>query len=179
MNNNVTYRVAVENDIAKISRLNKVHLLKDENPNSQKGFVVVPFASDLLSSIAPLGLTTVCECNGVFAGYLVVMDWAEAGKIDYFQKLIISEQYKFDGQDITADNSVVLGQVCISEEFQGQGLLRGFYEHLRKISDKTFTLSEVERRNEISLLVHQRLGMKVVGVYESDGLTWDVVSMQL
>ena len=75
---------------------------------------------------------------------------------------------RFEGEQLTG-NSIVSGQVCVGEQFRGQGVfdkLRAFYRDAYKTKYK-YLLTEISQRNQRSLRAHKRIGFQTIKQYQA------------
>jgi len=114
--------------------------------------------------------------NGIVVGYALVMlkEFSElipvlvpmfetVGKLNYNQKLL--------------NNYYVMGQICISADYRGQGILARLYlKHRDLYSDKfEVCITEVSVSNYCSMRAHEKVGFKTIHTFEDKTDIWIIL----
>ena len=72
---------------------------------------------------------------------------------------------------------VVVGQLCVSKNYRGLGLVKQMYQHFRKTlsPDFDYCITDVAKDNPRSLKAHLKSGFRIVDTLQYGGLEWDIV----
>jgi ribosomal protein S18 acetylase RimI-like enzyme len=72
----------------------------------------------------------------------------------------------------------VMGQICVSKAYRGQGMVQMLYQHHKKIYQAQFELfvTEISIRNPRSLRAHEKIGFKTIHTYRDRLDEWAVVA---
>lgn len=150
----------------------------DESTRSAQGFVTALYSLDVLMDMHK---TTpgVIACDGdSLCGYVLAADrnlegrhpildslYQEANKSRYKETLLDSIPY------------LVVGQVCIAQQYRGKGLFSALYEYYREYYQKTYPccLTDIDLSNVRSLRAHLNLGFETVSTFRTDQSQWQVV----
>ena len=168
-----------DKDLKEILQLQKRNLEASitTDESQKEGFVTVDHDFDLLAKMN-VPFPHIIAKDEVVVGYALVMQrsfandipvlipmFEQINSIDYNGKLLAQEKY------------FIMGQVCISKGYRGQGLFRGLYEKMRDEMSPHFkyVITEVSERNQRSLRAHLKVGFKDVKQYEADGEKWIIL----
>ena len=170
-------------DIAAILALQRVNHVKqlDAATIKSQGFITFEYSLEPLWAMNQNFPSIVAWGEpGELAGYCLSgcsTDRGHFGALDdmyaYFETL------EFAGKKLGGAPFMCNGQVCVAENFRGQGVFDGMYLAFKELWSPQFDccVTEISQRNTRSLRAHQRLGFEVFHEY-SDGIfneTWDVV----
>jgi hypothetical protein len=72
---------------------------------------------------------------------------------------------------------IVGGQICVDQDFRGQGLVSRLYHKTRDILYPAYRLcvTEIAERNQRSLKAHQNMGFEVIYNYPGQNELWHIV----
>lgn len=167
-------------ELAQILALQQRNLrgTRDPETEARQGFVYAEHTLDLLAAMAAQ-LPQVIALDGAhLAGYSLAMS---APMRDFLPALApMFEQFdrlQWRGQRLADLPYVVGGQVCVDMVYRGQGLIGRLYATLRAHLPSTVAccVTEIARRNAVSLRAHQRIGFAPIGEYRDAGEDWVVV----
>jgi hypothetical protein len=71
----------------------------------------------------------------------------------------------------------VMGQICVAENYRGQGVFDGLYQKHREKYSSQFDLliTEVSKRNTRSMKAHERVGFKTVHSFRDHTDEWNII----
>ena len=163
--------------ILQLQKQNLFSSISDEE-QSQQGFVFAEHTIPLLKMMAAHLPQVIALSNGKVVGYTLAMPVSMKDKIPSLVPMFTEfERSKYKGKLLTAYRFMVGGQVCVDKDFRGQGLLSRLYNECRKrlSSDYQLCVTEIARRNVVSLRAHLKMGFEVIGSYHDGKELWDVV----
>jgi GNAT superfamily N-acetyltransferase len=72
----------------------------------------------------------------------------------------------------------VMGQICVSDRYRGQGVFDALYrEHRARYADRfSLSVTEIATRNTRSMRAHARVGFEVVTIYRDAQDEWAVAA---
>ncbi|TVP51441.1 MAG: GNAT family N-acetyltransferase [Mongoliibacter sp.] len=88
------------------------------------------------------------------------------------------DQILYKGSNVSDYQYIVIGQVCVDQDYRGKGLLDlayAFYKETHK-GNFHFGITEIATRNQRSIRAHQRIGFKEIHQF-TDSLpeNWSIV----
>lgn len=83
----------------------------------------------------------------------------------------------WQGESLADGRYYVMGQVCVAEEYRGQGAFDGLYQKHREVYGPDFDLlvTEVSTNNTRSMRAHERVGFRTIHVHKDYVDEWNVV----
>lgn len=163
-------RVAIASDIDEILQLQSMNLDANLSAAERKeGFVTTPFTADQIKVLLSQTGVFVAEKQEIVVGY------AFAGNWDFFSQWAIFPymisrfgQLKFQGTQISVDNSFQYGPVCIERRLRGGGVLPQLFETIRSnFSARPIGLTFINKANPRSLAAHTRkLKLHIIDEFE-------------
>jgi ribosomal protein S18 acetylase RimI-like enzyme len=168
-------------DIQQILDLQKENLPQNISMQEaiEQGFLTVQHDFALLEKMNALAPSVIAQANDKVVGYCLAM-------LTHFQQDIpvlvpmfeIFQTIDYQGKKLSNYAYLVMGQVCVSKDYRGQGIFDKLYEHLKDSYKNTYELmlTEVATRNTRSMRAHERVGLQNVHEYASeDGEKWAVM----
>lgn len=170
-----------DEDLLQILDLQKRNLPKNlsQEEINREGFVTVSHSFEDLKKMNGYEQSIIAKENNTVVAYLLAM--TEKSKHDIPVLVPMFEVFNtitYNEKNISAYNYLVVGQVCVSKENRGKGLLDDCYQAYRKaFSEKyDFAITEIAQKNIRSMKAHQRVGFKTIYQYtDSNGIDWDIV----
>lgn len=112
-------------------------------------------------------------------GYLLAMRQELRNDIPVLIPMFeIFDNLEYNNKKLGEYNYIVVGQVCIAEQYRGKGILDAMYfEYKKQLSSKyDFAITEIDTKNTRSIKAHERIGFKRLHNYTSpDGKNWEIV----
>lgn len=146
----------------------------------EQGFVTVRHGLSDLQKMDAIEKSILAKDDDQVIGYLLAM--TERSKDDIPILIPMFELFKkinFNGKPVSEYNYMVVGQVCISKQYRGKGILDDCYkfykEHFKNKYDLAIT--EIATTNLRSIRAHERTGFREIHRYTDPGNTeWSVVA---
>ncbi|WP_128547705.1 GNAT family N-acetyltransferase [Larkinella soli] len=165
--------------IRELQRRNLRTVLTADAMESQ-GFLTIEHDLSLLQRMNAAEPAVIARDGQTVAGYCLAMlpsfRYEIPGLVLMFDML---DGLSFDSRPLRERNYVVVGQVCVSEEYRGMGLFDRMYAHFRDTLQPRYELSvtEIAVRNRRSRRAHERVGFQKIHTYfdPANGEDWDVV----
>jgi hypothetical protein len=181
----IVFEVAfTEQHFEQILQLQKQNLFSaiNEEQQAQQGFVFAEHTISLLKMMAAHLPQVMAVSNSKVVGYNLAMPVSMKNEIPSLVPMFTEfERSQYKGRPLATYNFMVGGQVCVDQDFRGQGLLRRLYHETRNRLPTGYQLcvTEVAARNSISLKAHQKMGFEVVSTYHDGKELWQVVVWDL
>lgn len=153
-----------------------------EEQQAKQGFVFAEHTVPVLKKMALHLPQVIAVSQGRVVGYNLAMTAAMENEIPSLSPMFaLFERIHYHGKPLPACNFMVGGQVCVDEDFRGRGLLSRLYHETRNrvYPDYQLCVTEIARRNDISLRAHLKMGFEVISTYRDDKELWDVVAWDL
>ena len=76
---------------------------------------------------------------------------------------------------------LVMGQICIDKPFRRQGIFKGLYSFMKEKFKNEFDwiITEVDTKNQRSLLAHKNIGFKQLYSYSCSGTDWELIYLPI
>ncbi|WP_199139267.1 GNAT family N-acetyltransferase [Pedobacter sp. ASV12] len=144
----------------------------------QQGFVFAEHNMELLKTLAAELPQVVALANEKVVGYNLAMTASMKSIIPSIIPMFDAfERCTYQNKALTSYPYIVGGQVCVDQNFRGNGLLSKLYHATKDLVDKDYQLcvTEISTRNHLSLKIHQRMGFEVINTYQDDKELWNIV----
>ncbi len=167
--------------ILQLQRQNLFSTISEEQ-QAQQGFVFAQYNIALLEMMASHLPQVIAVNNGKVIGYNLAMPVSMKNELPSLVPMFTEfERSKYKGRPLAEYRFMVGGQVCVDQDFRGQGLLRRLYHETRNMLPPGYQLcvTEVATRNDVSLRAHQKMGFEVVSTYHDGKEQWNVVVWDL
>ena len=156
----------------------------DPETKADQGFLTVRHEPEVLHRMNRFYPSVIAKSGEVLAGYCLVMPRDFAVEIPVLAPMFeVLDTLNWQGRPLNEFHWFVMGQVCVAEEFRGQGVFDGMYRTLREHCRADFDLlvTEISARNTRSLRAHERVGFQTMHhYYDADTDDhWVVVGMEL
>lgn len=148
---------------------------------SRDGFTSVRHDPETLQVMNRQCPSAIALSDAKLAGYCLMMPQSFRSRIAILQPMFaLLDQLHWKGQALAQNPCwFVMGQVCVAQEFRGQGVFDGLYQQLRKTYSPQFdfVITEISQRNGRSLRAHRRVGFELLHAYDDSVAdeTWEVV----
>ena len=149
---------------------------------STEGFVFAEHTLPLLRRMAAESPQAIALVDGRVVGYCLSL--VASMKAEVPSLVPMFEQFaecSHRGKPLASYRFIVGGQVCVDRAHRGQGLLARLYGQLRQSVGQAYDLcvTEVARRNQVSLRAHGRMGFEVIASYKDSLEEWLIVAWDL
>jgi GNAT superfamily N-acetyltransferase len=168
-------------DLAGIMELQRanlpVNLSNDEI--RQQGFVTVQHSMEDLRQMHQYEKNIIAKDDEAVVGYLLAMTKYSKADIPVLVPMFeIFDEIIYKGKPVSSYNYILVGQVCVSKAYRGQGLLDKCYEAYRNHFEPEydFAITEIATSNQRSINAHKRIGFDEVHCYtDPAGAEWSIV----
>ncbi|MDO1446158.1 GNAT family N-acetyltransferase [Rhodocytophaga aerolata] len=163
--------------IVELQQQNLAGNLTDEQKRSQ-GFVTLVHTDNVLQRMNNTEPSIIALDENKIAGYCLAMTESFAEEFPDLQPMYQEITRMQAENTLPAKPYITIGQVCVAQEYRGQGVFDSLYEAFKKQFSQryAFAVTEVSARNQRSLQAHKRVGFTVIHTHPGgDWLTvlWD------
>ena len=167
----IVLKIADLSHIVGILALQELYLVTNlSDEEKQAGFVTTRFTIDQLQDIISQQGLFVAIDKDVLVAYIFGGDWDFYSQWPIFKHMITYfPDLDFKNFDINTTESFQYGPICIHEDYRGNGLIKPFFEFMRKEMVKRFPLSLtfINKKNIPSLRAHTtKLNWETIGEFE-------------
>lgn len=166
--------------IIALQQQNLYKLLSAER-QAEQGFVFAEHTIALLKSMASDLPQIIALADGKLVGYTLAMSASMKNDLPSLAPMFAEfEKCIYKSIPLTDYRFAVGGQVCVDENYRGLGLLSKLYKAAKEYlqADYQLIVTEVSRRNRISLKAYQKMGFEVIHSYNGEEL-WDVIAWDM
>jgi hypothetical protein len=153
------------------------NISKDEM-NSQ-GFVTLRHDLQTLQQMHALSPSVIIKDEDEIVGYaLTMLPECRILVPDLEPMFDLLDGLTWNSRQLSTVRFYVMGQICISKAYRGQGMVQLLYQHHKKIYQPQFDLlvTEISIRNPRSLRAHEKIGFKTIHAYRDRLDEWAVVA---
>ena len=173
--------IATKADIRQILTLQAINLASNITPKqiAEQGFLTVQHDQALLQRMNELEQGIIIKHGSDIAGYILAMSKELRHDIPILIPMFnIFDELNYDGKRLDQYRYIVVGQVCIAEEYRGRGTFDQAYQAYKALLSPKydFAITEISSRNLRSIRAHQRVGFEFIHEFEApDGENWQIV----
>jgi len=176
----VTHREELE----QLLQLQAANLRDHVSPEqaAREGFVTVAHTLDVLERMHALAPSVIAKDGERLAGYALVMPVETRTFVPILEPMFqLLEKLSWRGRPLRDSPYYVMGQVCVAEEYRGQGVFDALYREHRASYGARFdcTVTEVATRNTRSMRAHTRVGFERIETYRDATDEWAVIVLGL
>lgn len=166
-------------DILELQAQNHTSVVTESTKQSQ-GFVTVRHDFDILYRMNQAFPSAIARSDDQLAGYALMMPRSFRPDIPILEPMFRRlDDLSWREAPLTHQKWFVMGQVCVGEDFRGQGVFDGLYHHLREVweGEFDFVITEISEKNPRSMRAHERVGFETLYAYTNSGTgeDWRVV----
>lgn len=144
-----------------------------------QGFLTFRYDLELLREMNDALPHVVASRGDELAGYALSTTVEISRKNPLLRPLIQRlDVLMLDGRLFSEKRYYVMGQVCVAEEFRGQGVFDGLYQTHRALHAGRFDclVTEISFQNTRSLAAHRRMGFQIIGDVRDATDHWALVA---
>jgi hypothetical protein len=173
-------QVSEDSELEGIKKLQENNLrrsLSDEEAASQ-GFVTAEYTMDFLRLMHEQSPSVIAKDEDEVVGYALVALKSVRHRHELLGDLFNTiDKISYRNQLLEQANYVVVGQLCVSKNYRGLGLVRQMYQYFKSCLSGTFDycITDVAQDNPRSLNAHLKCGFQVIDTLQYGGLGWDIV----
>jgi glutaredoxin-related protein len=165
-------RQATLSDLEDLLRLQEKYHVSNltEDEKLQKGFVTMRATVEQFTHLINNGGIFIARVDGNLAAYAFTSEW------DYFRQWPIIQtmeaalpNLKYEGRDITVENSFQYGPVCIDETYRGRNILTMLFAAVQKAYQPRFefAVTFINQVNVLSSHAHARkTPLSIIGTFD-------------
>ncbi len=167
-----------DTDLSQILKLQLANLpssLKEEEKQTE-GFVTVSHSLELLRAMNNICPHILAKDGTKVVGYALCMHPDFRNEI-----AVLKPMFRQIDQVLPPEQAyLIMGQICIAKAYRKQGIFKGLYKKMWESTQNEFSLiiTEVDERNQRSLLAHYAAGFHDLCQYHSDGTNWFLLVMK-
>lgn len=176
-------------DLQGIWSLQKANLSRNisvEEAHAQ-GFVTVDHELEMLERMNSPYRHVIAKSSSeedaeIVVGYCLMMKQTLRLEIPQLRAMFEQmDQIEIAGKPLSSLAYMVMGQVCVAKAFRSQGIFRRMYKKMRSLlmHDFDYIITEIDRRNQRSLLAHQNVGFEVIQEFDEGDVHWLIVGWRL
>ncbi len=143
-----------------------------------QGFVTAEYTMDFLEKMHSESPSIIAKDGVRVVGYTLVAVKAIRYDHDLLGDLFNTlDNLIYRGQLLKDSRYVVVGQLCVSKNYRGLGLVQQMYQHYKNCLSGEFDycITDVAQDNPRSLKAHLKCGFRVIDTLKYGGLSWDIV----
>lgn len=158
--------------------------LQEENhisnlDNLDQGFVFARHTVDSLGKMHSYAPHVVAKDGDTVAAYVLAMTEDTRFDIPELMPMFdMLESLEYDGKTLSEYRFLVVGQVCVGQDYRGMGIFDAIYQTYWEVHSPEFEMvvTEINAMNGRSLRAHERVGFQELARYEAeDGQIWCIV----
>jgi hypothetical protein len=160
-----------------LQKINLPDNLSDETKLSQ-GFVTVRHDLTLLRNMSASAPQIIARHGEKVVGYALVM----RPEIRFMVPVLVPmfellDSLFYKGVMLTQSKYYVMGQICVDENYRGQGVFDGLYSKHKEVysPEYDFCITEISTRNKRSMKAHSRVGFKTIHTFRDKTDEWNIV----
>ncbi|QNR83758.1 GNAT family N-acetyltransferase [Pedobacter riviphilus] len=164
-----------------ILELQKQNLKKDLTPEQikEQGFVTVSHSLEDLEKMHQYESNIIAKDGELVVAYVLAMTKQSKNDIPRLVEMYESfDHIQYQGKSVSSYSYIVVGQVCVSQAYRGNGLFDQCYCAYKDYfnSKYDFAITEIASINLRSMSAHKRIGFKIIHTYtDSSDVEWNVV----
>lgn len=167
-------------DLQHILLLQQQNLVKNISADvrQREGFVTVEHNLDLLQKMNDAAPQVIARAQNRVVGYALTM-------LDAFKDMIpvltpmcnLFRQIDYRGKKVSDYPFYIMGQVCVAEDFRGQGVFEQLYQKHRDTYSGQYDLllTEISTSNARSMRAHQKVGFQTIHTFRDATDEWNIV----
>jgi len=157
----------------------------DADTMREQGFVTVRHDPEVLLRMNRTAPAIIAKADDRVVGYALVMPREFAAEVPVLLPMFaMLDELEWKNKALHSNPRwFVMGQICVAEDYRGQGIFDGMYLKMKEVYRKKydFTITEVAERNARSIRAHERVGFQTLHQYpdETSGERWRVVVLEI
>jgi ribosomal protein S18 acetylase RimI-like enzyme len=167
-------------DLQQILTLQKQNHFQNLLPaeRTSNGFVTVQHDMEILEKMNASAPQVIAKAGEEVVGYALVLFREFSEMIPALVPMFkLFQSLNYDGRPLQSYNYYVMGQICISEKYRGQGIFENLYQKHKELLSATFDicLTEVAVKNKRFMRAHEKVGFKTIDTYWDGTTDWNIV----
>lgn len=184
MSKKIIFKIANISDIDGVLALQDLYLISNLSEDEKKeGFVTTPFTIIQLTAVIRAQNLFVAKDENRIVAYIFTGSWEFFSQWPIFNYMTaLFPTLTFLNFDITTLNSFQYGPICIHKEYRSQGLIKPFFEFMRKnlLIQYSLSLTFINKINIPSLKAHiTKLKWTIIGEFQYNNNTYFILAYDL
>jgi ribosomal protein S18 acetylase RimI-like enzyme len=164
-------------ELLALGRSNLIQHIADQTATSQ-GFLTFEYTIPVIEIMMADMVQPVIKADNRLAGYALATSCDAGMAIELMRPLVaLTEQLNFENKPLAEHHYYFMGQICVHEDYRGQGVFDLLYTLHKTLFAKDFDclVTEIATANKRSLAAHKRVGFQQIHSYVDNGKSWEVV----
>lgn len=152
-----------------------------EAKQDKEGFVYAEHSLSVLKTMAAYLPQVIALDQNRVVGYNLAMLSSMKNELPSLTPMFIEfEKSQYNGKKLADYSFMIGGQVCVDDEYRGQGLLKKLYHETKAHLKDRFQLcvTEISEKNTPSLIAHHKMGFKTIRKYTDGETNWHIVAWE-
>ncbi len=172
--------VSHTSELEGIKDLQSQNLFKNLSPEeaASQGFLMAEYSLDFLEMMHEEFPSVIAKAGDEVVGYALVAGHSVRRYHDLLADLFDTiDKTSFQGKPLKDTPYVVVGQLCVAEQYRGMQLVQKMYAHFRSTYSPQFAycITDIAQANPRSLRAHKKSGFQVIDTLNYGGIKWDIV----
>lgn len=166
--------------ILALQKANHLAAVPEEHQENQ-GFLFAQHTLELLKEMAAEEPQMIALHQDKVIGYNLAMPVSFRNKIPSLIPMFDEfDKVSYKGKALNEYRYIVGGQVCVSSDYRGMGLLHRLYAETKNLVRDRYDLcvTEIVSRNLVSMKSHEKAGFEVASSYHDGSQHWNIVVQQ-
>ena len=149
-----------------------------EEVKREQGFVTVRHSWEQIVLLHHTTPQIIAKDGDRVVAYALAMLPALGESIPDLQPMFtLMTQIPWRGGTLSDSRYYAMGQICVAQEYRGQGTFKGLYQKHREVysSDFDLLITEVSLSNTRSLRAHERVGFRTLHTHRDHVDDWNVI----
>jgi hypothetical protein len=173
--------VTREDEIQQILTLQQSNLATSisERKAKEQGFVTVKHSFNLLQMMNNVAPQVIAKSGDNVIGYALMMPETFKDMIPVLKPMFATlKSLSWCGATLDSVPFYIMGQICISDNYRGQGIFDRLYAKHRELyaDEYQMCITEVSNRNQRSMKAHHRVGFDTIHTFTDMTDTWSILA---
>lgn len=173
-------RVTSIAELAGIKQLQQANLRGWLSPEEKdrEGFVTAEYSLEFLQLMHDAEPSIIATDGEEVVGYALVATRSVSRQHELLQYLVdVIDSTHYGGQSLRDQPYVVVGQLCVSKNYRGMGLVQRMYDYYRQHLSGLYRycLTDIDEKNPRSLKAHLKSGFRILDTLHYEGSNWYIV----
>lgn len=177
----ITIKLVTEfSELEGIKKLQQENLKKNlaDGEADKEGFVTAEYTMEFLERMHSEKASVIARDQNVIAGYVLAAVKAIRNEHELLRDLFDTiDKTRYQNRLLKDSSYLVVGQLCVSKNYRGLGLVKQMYRHFRESLSRDFEycITDVAKDNPRSLKAHMNSGFVVIDELQYTGVGFDIV----
>lgn len=173
-------KVLHHDDLIQIKHLNQENLKNNlsQRDRLKYGFLTLEYDIELLLKVNNIEKTIVAKNGNKIVAYAIVINKTAYGLNKLFDDLIDRvNNLKYNKTNLYKIDYALVGQLCISKDYRGKGLVKEIYKFFKKEYSKKYKylVTDIDERNTRSLNAHLKNKFQIIDNFYWGDSYWNII----